>query len=784
MSKIIIFDGQVFQSAARQRGMGHYSFALLESLYKNKSFLFKKSYILLNKNLPIDKDLLTKLQTTAPQAIFIFEDLLVPQTPDDNNFKYLQTENEKKITAIVSSLKEKNASSKVIFVILALFIDQACVVFPKTDIKILLFYDLIPLQYFSYYSMASHFNNYLKRFKTLYESDLIWTISGTSLNDLKINLGISDNKLQNIWGASISRKNISTKKPHLPITDNFVLMPTGDDFRKNNLNAVKAFELFLNQNKIDDLQLVITSYFNKDVKDQLKKISKNIIFTDIINENELSYLYKKCKFILFISKYEGLGLPVLEAVDEKKPVVCTEIPSFLEMSNNAFYFCDPDNIENISEAIKNAYLKTNFDDKLKYYDEIINVFNWEHSTNEAINSLNNYVNNGVEKNKLNVAIFSPSPSSLATPGKFTLLEHSSMQNYFNIDYYLENGVLDYQFNRADPLTQCSNSYLANNFSSQDYKRYDAIIYHIGNSDFHVDTIHKALIFPGYVVFHDTYLTNIFSDTVNFISFSSIRVALEQSLNKPGANFLSSIANRQIGLITHSKYALEKISTVIKDNNIQITNVNLPTLPINNSGLDVNKKIKIIFAGIIHKTKGIDLVYEIIKNKSIKNYTIYIIGINFMSPEELIALKKCKNIVIKTNLSDFEFQTLLSQSDILVNYRNEYHGETSASVLESMRYGVVPIVRKIGWFDELPDDTVIKVDNKKEVLKVLEKLVNNKGYRELLSEKCRKYIEQNHSYDKYAKDLYDILSKKVTNKNSLIRDAIKNDLPIKKLKKLF
>ena len=86
MSKIIIFDGQVFQSAARQRGMGHYSFALLESLYKNKSFLFKKSYILLNKNLPMDKDFLTRLQTIAPRAVFVFEDLLVPQTPDDNNF--------------------------------------------------------------------------------------------------------------------------------------------------------------------------------------------------------------------------------------------------------------------------------------------------------------------------------------------------------------------------------------------------------------------------------------------------------------------------------------------------------------------------------------------------------------------------------------------------------------------------------------------------------------------------------------------------------------------------
>lgn len=784
MSKIIIFDAQVFQSTARLRGMGHYSLALIESMFKNKLFLYKKSYILLNKNLSVHEETLSRLKAIAPGAVFIFEDLLTPYTIDDNNFKNIQLENENRVEKIVTDLKNKNSVTDFDFVIPSLFIDQTCVVFPKSGLRILVFYDLIPLQFYSYYSQASHFSNYLIRFKTLYEADLIWTISNTVLNDLKINLGISDSKLINIRGASISRNSKHSLNPSSYADFRFVLMPTGDDFRKNNLNAVKSFELFLKKNNIKDLKLVITSYFDKNIKNELQKISRNIIFTDEISDEILKYLYKKCELLLFISRYEGLGLPILESIDEKKPIVCSLIPSFLEMSPNAFYYCDTDDIEDISNALTDAYRKKDFDDKLKDYVSITNVFNWKKSATEALTSISNYNHKPAKIKKLNIAIFSPAPSSLATPGKFTLLEHAAMMEYFNIDYYFENGVLDYGFSRVDPLAYCSNSFRASSFTKNEYKKYDAIIYHVGNSDFHIDTIRMSLIFPGYSVFHDTNLSSVFANDANFLGLSKVRLDLEDKLNKPGADYISSIANRQIGLIAHSKYAIEKIKTTVSDNSIATNNINLPTLSVDNNKLKTNKIIKIVFAGIIHSTKGIDLIEEITKSKSIKNYAIYVFGINFMSPEEILELKKNKKIVIKTNLSDFEFQEVLSQSDILVNYRNEYHGETSASVLESMRYGVVPIVRKIGWYDELPDDTVMKASSKKEVVALVEKLVNNKEYRESLSKKCKQYIDQNHSYEKYAEDLYSILSRKITNKNSLISNAIKNDLALKKIKKLF
>ncbi|NQT22335.1 MAG: glycosyltransferase, partial [Candidatus Omnitrophica bacterium] len=51
----------------------------------------------------------------------------------------------------------------------------------------------------------------------------------------------------------------------------------------------------------------------------------------LLNYNEAVNLYKLTDFLLFTSSNEGFGLPVLEAGFLRKPVVCSDIPAFLEL---------------------------------------------------------------------------------------------------------------------------------------------------------------------------------------------------------------------------------------------------------------------------------------------------------------------------------------------------------------------------------------------------------------------------------------------------------------------
>lgn len=60
-------------------------------------------------------------------------------------------------------------------------------------------------------------------------------------------------------------------------------------------------------------------------------------------------------------------------------------------------------------------------------------------------------------------------------------------------------------------------------------------------------------------------------------------------------------------------------------------------------------------------------------------------------------------------------------DLLINYREIYKGEASRATLEAIRERVIPIVRNIGWFAELPDDAAYKLDSIEEIPSLIRRL---------------------------------------------------------------
>lgn len=64
-------------------------------------------------------------------------------------------------------------------------------------------------------------------------------------------------------------------------------------------------------------------------------------YLGIVNDEELAELYKTHKFLLFPSKIEGIGLPMIEAIlCGCKPITCNDNKCAKEFTNNR-YSCDP-----------------------------------------------------------------------------------------------------------------------------------------------------------------------------------------------------------------------------------------------------------------------------------------------------------------------------------------------------------------------------------------------------------------------------------------------------------
>jgi glycosyltransferase involved in cell wall biosynthesis len=130
---------------------------------------------------------------------------------------------------------------------------------------------------------------------------------------------------------------------------------------KNLVNMIKAFALLCGDEGFEP-QLVITGEENPyypEVKRTVKELDleHKVIFTGLVDEDELTALYQAAKMYVFPSLYEGFGLPPLEAMRCGTPVVASKASCIPEIcgEENAVFF-DPYDPEDIANAMRRLWL--------------------------------------------------------------------------------------------------------------------------------------------------------------------------------------------------------------------------------------------------------------------------------------------------------------------------------------------------------------------------------------------------------------------------------------------
>ncbi len=123
--------------------------------------------------------------------------------------------------------------------------------------------------------------------------------------------------------------------------------------RKNLENTIKAFELLLDEVPELNCNLVVGGKKGWDAKEIMKlRHKERIIFTGFINENDLPDLYREAQALCYVSYYEGFGLPPLEAMSCKTPVIYGDNSSMKENFEGYGLGADPDNVEQIKDQMK------------------------------------------------------------------------------------------------------------------------------------------------------------------------------------------------------------------------------------------------------------------------------------------------------------------------------------------------------------------------------------------------------------------------------------------------
>ena len=143
--------------------------------------------------------------------------------------------------------------------------------------------------------------------------------------------------------------------------------------RKDLLTLIKGFKILKDQLKVDyKLVLAGSTYINGDNKVLLKiekYIKENNLFSSIlipgyIDKNKALYFYNNSLMYVFPSIDEGFGIPLIEALKLKVPVICSDIPIFREIADDSVLYFKKQNEINLFEKMKELIERDELSSKL------------------------------------------------------------------------------------------------------------------------------------------------------------------------------------------------------------------------------------------------------------------------------------------------------------------------------------------------------------------------------------------------------------------------------------
>ncbi|MNN34526.1 Mannosylfructose-phosphate synthase [compost metagenome] len=171
-------------------------------------------------------------------------------------------------------------------------------------------------------------------------------------------------------------------------TDSYILM-VGINYSYKNLHTI--IEAYENLKDSLSYDIVIVGNYNvsygKQLIDLTKKFSleERVKFLGYIEDDVKHSLYQASKAFIYPSLYEGFGLPVLEAMNNRTPVVCSNSSSLPEVAGEAAIYINSSDINEIKETLMKINNMSNEERQvwIKKGSERVNKFSWQKCVNSV-----------------------------------------------------------------------------------------------------------------------------------------------------------------------------------------------------------------------------------------------------------------------------------------------------------------------------------------------------------------------------------------------------------------
>lgn len=181
------------------------------------------------------------------------------------------------------------------------------------------------------------------------------------------------------------------------LSRNYILSVGTLQPRKNFVRLIEAFSRVVKdaENKYPGISLVIVGkkgWLFEEILKAPKKfgVEDKVKFLDFVPDEDLPSLYSQALCFALPSLYEGFGLPVLEAMAYKTPVVVSDSSSLPEIAGRAGIYVEPENVDSIAEGLTKALKeKETAAEKSRIWLGLAQMkkFSWEKAAQETLNVL-------------------------------------------------------------------------------------------------------------------------------------------------------------------------------------------------------------------------------------------------------------------------------------------------------------------------------------------------------------------------------------------------------------
>jgi glycosyltransferase involved in cell wall biosynthesis len=649
----------------------------------------------------------------------------------------------------------------------------------RSDALVVVLYDLIPLIFADRYLTDDRVRlPYLARLQLVRDADLVLAISEHTRRDGIEHLGLDPARVVTIGGGASEAFRpaapgadpaAEVRRARATVTKPFVLTVAGYEWRKNTEALIEAFAR-LPEHVRTAHQLVVACSVPAEGERTWREHARacglgdaDLVVTGYVDDALLRSLYQAAALFVFPSRYEGYGLPALEAASCGTPVLTSDsssLPEILDLPASTF---PPHDIAAMCERIEAALT----DDALRSAllaagARAAAAHTWDAVADRTLAAYDRLAERTGDTND-------PGSNAGDVPGRARASRAARPRVAFvgplppvesGVALYNERVLgalplegIDLEIfhetprGRAAPRSPVdAPCYPLDALGSRlDPHDYDSIVYTIGDSGYHVRTFDLARRVPGVLWLHDACLVGLHLEWAQWLLRTQRRTgdvlsvyrdeitAMYDGRVRPDAVLTEPLSHRSFvaqqvylnarvvrasrRLVVNSELAHDMVrhdagagATVPPITVLRHAFPDRSVLPISPTRPRRSRPL-VVALGIVHPIKRPEVLLQAIAALDLE------VDLAFVGPceeplrRELLDVAHRLGIAARTTITGYvdvpEYARWISEADVAVQLREVSFGESSGAVHDAIAGGV-PVVTSIASAADLPPEVVTMV----------------------------------------------------------------------------